>query len=69
MNKYEASEDFDETRSFRSLTRILTYLARKPLECLRQQIMGWTAILSHGNVSKEIFTNMTKESLKFKTQI
>ena len=43
------------------LTDIFTRsLASKILEYLRKQIMGWTAILSHGNISKETFTNMTE---------
>ena len=30
-------------------------LARQPLEYLRMQIMGWTAMLSHGNSTVEQF--------------
>ena len=41
-------------------------LAKKPLEYLRKQIMGWTAILSHRQESDQTFTNMTKTFLGFK---
>ena len=41
-------------------------LARQPLEYLRKQIMGWTAILSHGHENEETFYKMTKTFLGHK---
>ena len=38
-------------------------LAKIPLEYLRKKIMGWTAMLSHGNMDTLIYENLRKISI------
>ena len=38
-------------------------LAKIPLEYLRKKIMGWTAMLSHGNMDILIYKNVRKISI------
>ena len=42
-------------------------LPKQPLEYLRHQIMGWTALLSHGRITNDTFSGMTETCLGFKS--
>ena len=42
-------------------------LPKQSLEYLRHQIMGWTAILSHGHLETNTFSNMTDKCLGFRS--